>query len=248
MTGGQASSAGRNAALAALQAALAAEQAASFGYGIVGAHLSGQRWITATDDWVAHQRGRDQLTSMITARGGQPVPSAVGYQLPAPVRSAAAAAALAATLEDAVARAYLGLVALPDAALRDFGARHGARSRVAGAVVARFDCGLPRLARNQPDGLAIDSPARPAAAALPRRGRVTRRGAGGSQHPLDQARRALEVLAPGDPLGPGPPEPPQPILPAARVDILGQRRRRRVHYMQAGNAAGRRDQAAPASP
>ena len=100
---------GKAAELAALQAALAAEQAASYGYGVLGAHLSRKRWIAATDDWVAHQRGRDQLTSMIIAMGGQPVPSAVGYQLPSPVRSAAGAQALAVTLEDGVAQSYLGL-------------------------------------------------------------------------------------------------------------------------------------------
>jgi hypothetical protein len=113
---------GKAAELAALQAALAAEQAASYGYGVLGAHLSGKRWIAATDDWVAHQRGRDQLTSMIIAIGGQPVPSAVGYQLPSPVRSAAGAQALAVTLEDGVAQSYLGLVALPEPALRELGA------------------------------------------------------------------------------------------------------------------------------
>jgi hypothetical protein len=112
---------GAAADLTALQAVLAAEQAASYGYGVVGSHLSGKRWITATDDWVAHQRGRDQLSAMITALGGKPVPSAVGYQLPSPVRSAAQAQALAVTLENGVAQAYLGLVALPDPALRTLG-------------------------------------------------------------------------------------------------------------------------------
>jgi Domain of unknown function (DUF4439) len=122
MTADRQAAAGKAAELAALQTALAAEEAASFGYGVVGAHLSGQRRIAATDDWVAHQRGRDQLSSMVTALGGQPVPSAAGYQLPSPVHSAAAAQALAASLEDGVARAYLGLVALPDPALRLLGA------------------------------------------------------------------------------------------------------------------------------
>jgi Domain of unknown function (DUF4439) len=122
MTANRPAAAGKAAELAALQTALAAEEAASFGYGVVGAHLSGQRRIAATGDWVAHQRGRDQLSSMVTALGGQPVPSAVGYQLPSPVRSAAAAQALAASLEDGVAQAYLGLVALPDPALRVLGA------------------------------------------------------------------------------------------------------------------------------
>jgi len=108
--------------IAALQNALAAEQAASYGYGIVGAHLSGARQAEATTDWIAHMRARDALTAMISARGAQPVPASVAYQLPAPVSSAAQAEALAATLEDGVARAYLGLVALTEVALRAFGA------------------------------------------------------------------------------------------------------------------------------
>jgi hypothetical protein len=126
---GQAESSRRAAApppvIAALQNALAAEQAASYGYGVVGARLpqgSADQAAAATD-WVVHMRARDQLSSLITARGGAPTPAAVAYQLPRPVDSPAAAKALAATIEDRVARAYLGLVALPDRGLRSFGAQ-----------------------------------------------------------------------------------------------------------------------------
>ena len=110
--------------IAALQGALAAEQAASYGYGIVGAHLP-QRSATqgnATEDWVAHVRASDQLAELISARGATPVPAAVVYQLPFEVRTAAQATALAATLEDRVAQAYLGVVALTETGLRGFGA------------------------------------------------------------------------------------------------------------------------------
>jgi hypothetical protein len=111
--------------MAALQDALAAEQAASYGYGIVGAHLpqgsATQR--DATTDWVAHLRAGDQLTQLISARGGTPAPAAVAYQLPFPVSAAGQARALAATLEDRVAQAYLGLVALTETSLRSFGAQ-----------------------------------------------------------------------------------------------------------------------------
>jgi Domain of unknown function (DUF4439) len=111
--------------IAALQNALAAEQAASYGYGVVGAHLpqGSAAQGTAGADWVAHMRARDELTAMISARGGQPAPAAVAYQLPEPVETAAAATALAALLEDRVTRAYLGIVALPESGLRSFGAR-----------------------------------------------------------------------------------------------------------------------------
>lgn len=112
------------AVIAALQQALAAEQAASYGYGVVGSHFpdGSARQAAATTDWVTHMRARDQLAAMITARGGQPVPAAVAYQLPGPVHTAAAATALAVTIEDGVARAYLAVVALPDTGLRAFGA------------------------------------------------------------------------------------------------------------------------------
>jgi hypothetical protein len=111
--------------IAALQIALAAEQAASYGYGIVGAHLpqGSARQAAATTDWIAHMRARDQLTAMISARGGTPTPAAVAYQPPSPVNSAATATTLAATLEDRVAQAYLGLVALTETGFRSFGAQ-----------------------------------------------------------------------------------------------------------------------------
>jgi hypothetical protein len=67
-------------------------------------------------------RARDQLTQLISARGATPTPAAVAYQLPFPVSSPAQARALAATLEDRVAGAYLGLVALAVTELRNLGA------------------------------------------------------------------------------------------------------------------------------
>lgn len=109
--------------VAALQAALAAEQAASYGYGVVGAHLSGSNQQAARTDWVAHQLAADRLTALIQQTGAEPHPAAVGYQLPFPVRSAGQAKALAAIMEDRVAQAYLALVALTDDSLRELGAR-----------------------------------------------------------------------------------------------------------------------------
>jgi hypothetical protein len=108
--------------LPALQAALAAEDAAVFGYGVAGAHLAGSRQAAAEQDWTGHDRARDTLTAMISRLGAVPVAAQAFYQLPFPVRDAASAAALAAYLEDGVTRAYLGLVAVSDPALRDFGA------------------------------------------------------------------------------------------------------------------------------
>jgi hypothetical protein len=111
------------AAVGALQAALAAEHAAVYGYGVAGAHLSGARRRAAAQDWQIHEASRDALAAMITALGAQPVAAAAAYRLPFPVHSGPAAVMLAAFLEDRVATAYLGVVALSEARLRLFGAR-----------------------------------------------------------------------------------------------------------------------------
>ncbi len=108
--------------VAALQAALAAEQAASYGYGIVGAHLGGAKFSLASADCVAHERARDNLVRLITARGATPRAAAVAYQLPIKVSDSAQAVSLAILLERKVATAYLGLVAVTDPALRKYGA------------------------------------------------------------------------------------------------------------------------------
>jgi uncharacterized protein DUF4439 len=115
--------AGQAAAVAALQGALDAEHAAVYGYGVAGAHLAGAKQKAATRDWAAHEAARDTLATMIIALGAQPVAAAAAYQLPFPVHSGQAAVMLAALLEDRVAAAYLGVVALSQARLRMFGAR-----------------------------------------------------------------------------------------------------------------------------
>jgi hypothetical protein len=107
---------------AALQSALAAEHAAVYGYGIVGANLTGSRQAAAMTNWVAHQVARDTLEAMIQSRGSEPVPAAVAYRLPVTVRTPGQAVSLAVLLEDRVATAYLGLVALSDISVRQFGA------------------------------------------------------------------------------------------------------------------------------
>jgi Domain of unknown function (DUF4439) len=106
----------------ALQSALAAEHAAVYGYGVVGANLSGSRQATARADWVAHQVARDTLEAMLRSRGAQPVAAAVAYRLPVTVRTPGQAASLAVLLEDRVAATYLGLVALSSPSIRKFGA------------------------------------------------------------------------------------------------------------------------------
>lgn len=119
--------------LASLQAALEAEEAAIYGYGVAGSHLTGALYDQAFADSVVHERTRDSLTRMIIALGGQIHPAAAAYQLPISVRTAASAVALAALLEQQVAAAYLGLVAVADPALRTFAANRmqGAAARAA---------------------------------------------------------------------------------------------------------------------
>jgi hypothetical protein len=109
-------------AVAALQGVLAAENAAVYGYGLAGAQLSGSLYQTAQQDWTLHRASRATVSSMITQRGGTPAPAAAAYRPPFPVNSAASARALAALLENGLVQAYLGLVALDDAALRAYGA------------------------------------------------------------------------------------------------------------------------------
>jgi len=106
----------------ALQDALAAEHAATYGYGVAGAHLTGTARAAATADWTAHQVAADHLAELLHARGAVPGAAAVAYQLPHQVATAAQAKALAVTLEDQVTSAYLALVALPRESLRMLGA------------------------------------------------------------------------------------------------------------------------------
>lgn len=109
-------------ALQALQAALAAEHAAVYGYGIAGSLLTGADKTAALAGWTAHEEARDTLQAMIVKLGATPVAASAAYRLPFAVQDARSARLLAATLEDGVARAYLGVVAVQDTTLRTFGA------------------------------------------------------------------------------------------------------------------------------
>jgi Domain of unknown function (DUF4439) len=106
----------------ALQAALAAEHAASYGYAVAGAHLTGRRQAVAEQYWTGHNEARDTLAAMISRLGATPAAAQAFYRLPFRVHDAGTATALAAYLEDGVTRAYLGVVAVDDARLRNFGA------------------------------------------------------------------------------------------------------------------------------
>jgi hypothetical protein len=106
----------------ALQAALAAEHTAVYGYGIAGALLTGGEQAAALADWRSHEQARDTLEAMIVKLGATPVAASAAYALPFAVNDARSARRLAASLEDGVVQAYLGLVAVSDTTLRTFGA------------------------------------------------------------------------------------------------------------------------------
>ncbi len=208
-------------ALPALQAALAAEHAAVYGYGIVGAMLSGTEQAAALTDWKLHQEARDTLEAMIVKLGGTPVAAGVAYRLPFAVLDAQSARRLAVTLEDGVTQAYLGLVAVTDQRLRIFGA------------------------------LAMQPPANRAAAwrgstvAFPGMpsGPVTRvllPAVRQGEHPRDGGRGRVQVVGDRDPLRPRPPEPPEAVLAAADVHVLFQRPGSWVGHVHAGHSSRRR--------
>ncbi|MDQ1705842.1 MAG: hypothetical protein QOF18_2208 [Frankiaceae bacterium] len=96
--------------VAALQAALGVEHEVIYGYGVVGAHLSGRlraRCLRRLDE---HSARRDQLALLVRRAGAIPVAARPAYALPYPVADVTSAARLAARLEDAVAGAAWDLV------------------------------------------------------------------------------------------------------------------------------------------
>ncbi|MFE7774846.1 ferritin-like domain-containing protein [Streptomyces sp. NPDC057445] len=97
-------------ALNAAQAALAAEHAAVYGYGVVGGRVGADRRGEATAAYASHRSRRDALERTVRDLGGEPVVADAAYALPFPVPDAAAAARLAAVLEDRVAGVYSDLV------------------------------------------------------------------------------------------------------------------------------------------
>ncbi|HUC58472.1 MAG TPA: ferritin-like domain-containing protein [Streptosporangiaceae bacterium] len=124
--------------VAALQSALQAEEAASYGYGVVGAHLSGAAFSQATSDCVIHERARDSLSAMITALGATPEPAAVAYRLPLTVSTPAQAATLAVDLELSVVAGYVPLAGAAEPSLRQLAA-----TRMQAAAVRAARWGAP---------------------------------------------------------------------------------------------------------
>ena len=132
-------------ASAALQAVLAAVNAAIYGYGVAGAQLGPPARAAAQRNWAKLQARRDDLASMLAARGAQPAAARAAYQLPFPVHNPHAAASLAGYLEDRLAAAYLGLVALDDPQLRSWGAQQAQACAVRATVWTGRTTAFPGL-------------------------------------------------------------------------------------------------------
>lgn len=90
----------------ALSRALAAEHAAIFGYGVVGAHLTGPALASARQAEAAHRDRRDDVAQRIAAAKGPLVPAEAAYALPFAVTDGPSAIRLAATLEEGTAGAW----------------------------------------------------------------------------------------------------------------------------------------------
>jgi hypothetical protein len=97
--------------ITALQAALAAEHATIYGYGVVGARLTGSNKDYAMSAMTAHLVQRDRLITLISALGATPVAALPAYRLPFAVNSAATARQLGAHLEQGSAGAAWDLIA-----------------------------------------------------------------------------------------------------------------------------------------
>jgi Domain of unknown function (DUF4439) len=108
----------RGTATRALQSVLAGEHATVYGYGVVGAHLSGAARNRAVADYEGHQARRDELQALISSRGDQPVAAASSYTLPAAVTSADDAVVLATLLEERLAAAWADAVVALSGSLR----------------------------------------------------------------------------------------------------------------------------------
>ncbi len=99
----------------ALQTTLAAEHAAVFVFAALGGRASAlppSPMRSALDAaYVVHLERREQLRTMITADGGDPVASEAAYRLPTPLATAEQIAAEALRVERACVTTYAALVA-----------------------------------------------------------------------------------------------------------------------------------------
>lgn len=98
----------------ALRAALEAEHAAIFGYGAVGARLSGDLREVARQAENGHRGRRDEVALRLEAGGGGFVPARPAYALPFEVTDARSAMDLAVRLEEGTAGAWRDVLSATD--------------------------------------------------------------------------------------------------------------------------------------
>jgi hypothetical protein len=126
-----------------LKQALAAERAIVYGYGVVGAHLSGKDRKYAFNRLVVHENLRDRISALITTAGAVPPPAQPAYRLPTPVTDATTARELAGRLESGAAGAAWDLCASTAA---QSSAREVAVGWLSDAAVAATHWGAPATA------------------------------------------------------------------------------------------------------
>lgn len=135
----------------ALQAALAGEHAAIYGYGVVGASLSGARRRLATAADSAHRARRDQLRELLVQRRATPVAAEATYRLPAAVTNSEDAVRLAVLLEERLASVWVNAVGELTGELRSLAALAVQEVAVRAAIWRGGSAALPGLStREQP--------------------------------------------------------------------------------------------------
>lgn len=93
-------------ATSAKVAALSGEDAAVYGYGVIGAYVTGDNLAGATSALTIHRQRAQVLRSQL---GSDAVPPAPAYDLPTPVTDESSAAATASLIENRLAAIYAEL-------------------------------------------------------------------------------------------------------------------------------------------
>ena len=114
---------------------------------MAGAQLGAAARKLALQNWAQHEIARDRLQAMLTSLGEKPVAAQAAYQLPFPVHGSGAAISLAGYLENQVAAAYLGVVALDDPRLRAWGAGQAQACALRATTWLGRTAGLSRAGR-----------------------------------------------------------------------------------------------------
>ncbi len=111
----------------ALQKALRGEHAALYLYGVLGAQASRSRqpelFARLEDGYDAHRAARDELTELVNAKGLDPAPAEVAYEVPGPTDTAQQIEGVARMIETRLTATYSELVASTSGADRQWAIR-----------------------------------------------------------------------------------------------------------------------------